>query len=146
LAQCATTLNQTQIKHAFSVITWYTYISKWSFSLKEMFQIHSKIQKIVKFLYFNLFGTVSIDSESVSNETNFLSYFELYTRKWSFSLNDTFQIHSIIQKNVKFFYFYQFGSVCSDFESVLQTFPYVLECKNLLFFVWQYILETCPLK
>jgi len=94
------------------------HIRKWNFSLKETFQIHSKIQKNVKFLYFNLFVTVFSKFESVSNETILLSYFGRYIRKWSFSLKETFQIHSKIQKNVNFIYFNLFVTVFSESESV----------------------------
>jgi len=80
------------------------YIRKWSFSLKEMFKIHSKIQRNVKFFYFNLFVTVFSESESVSNETSILSYFGRYISKWSFSLGESFKIHCKIQRNVKFLY------------------------------------------
>jgi len=94
------------------------YIRKWSFSLKETFQIHSKIQKNVKFLYFYLFVTVFNESELVSNDTSLLIYFGLYMRKWSFSLKETFQIHSKIQKNDNSFNFNLFVTVFSDSESV----------------------------
>jgi len=94
------------------------FINKWSYSLKETFQIHSKIQKNVNFFYFNLFVTVFREFDSVSNETNFLSYYGRYIRKWSFSLKETFQIYSKIQKNVNFFYFNLFVTVFSEFESV----------------------------
>jgi len=92
------------------------YIRKWSFSCKETFQIHSKIQKNVNFFYFNLFVTVFIVSDSVSNETRFLSYFGRYIRKWSFPFKETFQIHSKIRKNVNFFYFKLFVTVFSESE------------------------------
>jgi len=94
------------------------YKMKSSFSLKETFQIHSKIQENVKFLYFNLYRTVLCESESVSNETNFLSYFVRYMRKSSFSLKETFHIHSKIQENVQFLYFNLFRTVLCESESV----------------------------
>jgi len=94
------------------------YIRKWSLSLKETFQIHSNIQKNVNFFYFNLFVTAFSESESVSNDSNLLSYFGGYMRKWSFSLKETFEIHSKIQKNVNFFYFNLLVTVFSESESV----------------------------
>jgi len=94
------------------------YIRIWSFSLKETFQILSTLQRNIKLLHFNVFDTVCSDSGSVLNETSLLSYFVLYVKKWSFSLKETFEIHSKIQRNVKFLYFNSFGTVCSDSESV----------------------------
>jgi len=94
-------------------------IRKWRFFLKETFKIHSKIQRIVKFFYFNLFVTVFSVSESVLNETSLLSYFGQCIRKWSFSLKETFKIHFKIQSNVKFLYFNLFVTVFSESESVL---------------------------
>jgi len=94
------------------------YIRIWNFSLKETFQLHSKIQRNVKFLYFNLFVQVFNESESVLNETSLLSYSGRYIRKWTFSSKETFKIHSKIQKRVNLFYFKLFVTVFSRFESV----------------------------
>jgi len=94
------------------------YIRKWSFSLKETFQIHCEIQKNVKFFYFNIFVIVFSESVSFSNETSLLSYFGWYIRKWSSSSKETFQIHSKIQKNVNNFYFNLFVTVFSESELV----------------------------
>jgi len=88
------------------------------FLIKEISKIHSKIHKNVKCLYFNLFSTVFSESESVSNETSLFSYFGRYIRKWSFSLKETFKIHSKIQKNVNLFYFKLFVTVFGGFKSV----------------------------
>jgi len=95
------------------------YVRKWSFSLKETFKIHSKIQRDVKLLYFNILVTVFSESESISNETCLHSYFGRYIRIRSFSLKETFQLHSKIQRNVKFLYFNLFVTVFSESEAVL---------------------------
>jgi len=88
------------------------------FFFKETFQIHSKIQENVKFLYFSLFRTVYSVCQTVSNETSFLSYFMRYTRKWSFSVKESFLIHSKILENVIFLYFSLYRTVYSICQSV----------------------------
>jgi len=108
------------VSNETSILSYFgRYIMKRSFSLNEKFHLHYNLQNNVKFLYFNLFVTVFSESETVLNETSLISYFGRYRRKWSFSLKETFKIHSNIQRNVQFLYFNLFVTVFSVCESIL---------------------------